>query len=290
MSKFFDETQKAQEWAAQQAATKSLNLEQALRTVKENVAQAAAVVNEMADSRLGNCRKLHLTRQAGVPVILPGDAPNSPAAESYRTIRTRLMRYQRENGVRSLVVSSALPDEGKTLTALNLALCCAQLQDLRILLVDADLRTRGLTGIIGYPPVPGLAEVLAGKAQFDQAIFATDQPNLYILPAGAPKAPAPELYAGERWKELIGWCSEAFSIILVDTPPILPLSDFDLIMNGCDAALVVVRSQKTPRELLQKAAGQIDKSKLLGVIFNATDFASGNRYYQYYESRNGNGQ
>jgi len=290
MSKFFDETQKAQEWAAREAAAKKLNLEQALQTVKHSVAQAAAVADEMADSRLGNCRKLPFTGQTGVPLILPENALSSVAAESYRALRTRLMRHQKANGLRSLVVSSALPSEGKTLTTLNLALCCAQLRDLRILLVDADLRTRGLSGLAGNPPAPGLAEVLAGKVQFEAAIFATAQPNLYILPAGAAKTPPPELYAGDRWKELVGWCSESFSIILVDSPPILPLSDFDLILNRCDAALVVVRSQKTPREMLQRAAGQIDKNKLLGVVFNATDFGAGDRYYQYYNSSNGSGR
>jgi capsular exopolysaccharide synthesis family protein len=171
-----------------------------------------------------------------------------------------------------VVLTSSVSGEGKTLTGLNLALCCAQLHDLRVLLIDGDLCTRGLTGLLGNPPAPGLSEVLAGSAQPEQAIIATDLPNLHILGAGAPTVPSLELYASNRWKELVGWCGENFKLVLVDSPPILPLADFELMSAACDGVLLIVRALQTSRELLRKAAGAVDKKKFLGVVFNGADF------------------
>jgi len=290
MSKFFDETQRAQDWALREGAAKNMDIQNALENVKQTVNQADVVVNQMTDARLNQCRKIHLARPAGSPVLMTGGDQVDAVADSYRALRTRLMRAQSANGLRSVVISSTLKGEGKTLTAMNLSLSCAQLQDTRILLVDSDLRTRGLTHLIGFPAAPGLAEVLAGKAQFQEAILATDLPNLFILAAGTPPAAPAELYAGDRWRELIGWCAESFKLILVDSPPIMPLTDFDLITSACDGVLVVVRALRTQRELLQKAADQVDKQKLLGAVFNAASLNGTGAYYYYGYGYGSNGQ
>src|SRR5713226_2129240 len=227
MSKFFNEIRKAQDCAVREGATKRLDVQRILDNVKENVQKADAVAIDLAEMRVGRSGKVHLARSSDSPVIHAGSESTEEALESYRALRTRLMRLQAEQGIRSVVMSSALPGEGKTLTTLNLALCCAQLQDHRVLVIDADLRTRGLSGLLGQPAGPGLGEILANQAQFDECIFATDLPNLYILCAGASKAPPAELFAEKRWKEFIGWCSESFKLVLVDSPPILPLADFE---------------------------------------------------------------
>jgi protein-tyrosine kinase len=277
MSRFFDQTHRAQTKSRAPVAG-SFDLEHVLQSVK----QADSIMGEVADSRLGRCRRIELPHTSALPLISNGDIVARAAAEPYRALRTRLMRLQGQNGFRSVVISSALPGEGKTLTTLNLALTYAQLQDQLILVIDADLRTRGLTQQLGTPSGPGLAEILNGKAQFDEAVLATELPNLHVLSGGAVAASPAELFSGDHWKEFVGWASECFTIILVDSPPLLPVSDAELIMAACDGVLLVVRARSTLREQLQQSCTHIDNKKLLGLIFNATDGQGKEGYYVAY--------
>jgi tyrosine-protein kinase Etk/Wzc len=163
---------------------------------------------------------------------------------------------------------------------MNLGLCYSQLPQQRVLVIDADLRTCGLTSMLDHPSTPGLAEVLAGDVSPDEAIVATNQKNLFVLPAGTVLSSPPELFTGSRWQEFMARCGELFEIILIDTPPILPLADFELISAACDGVVMVVRAHHGQRETLQKTAGALDSKKLLGVVFNATD-VGGKDYYGY---------
>jgi capsular exopolysaccharide synthesis family protein len=194
----------------------------------------------------------------------------SPAArEAYRGLRNHMMRIQAESGVKSIVISSSLPGEGKTLTTMNLGLCYAELAQQRVLAIDADLRTCGLTSMLDPPSGPGLAEVLSGDLHPDEAIVRTNQKNLYVLPAGRVSSLPSELFMGARWQELLAQRNELFDVVLVDSPPILPSADFELISAACDGVLMVVRAHHGQREKIRKAAGAIDQKKLLGVVFNA---------------------
>ena len=158
---------------------------------------------------------------------------------------------------------------------------------MRTLVVDGDLRTRGLSKLIGAPSGPGLADILEGRARYEEAILGTDHPNLFALAAGSAVGAPPELLAGSQWKEFLGWASETFKLVLIDGPPILGLSDIDLMANGCDGVLMVVRANRTKRNLLRKAASTIDPKKNLGVIFNATDSDIHKSYYHAYYAGNG---
>src|SRR5260370_36422680 len=202
------------------------------------------------------------------------------ALEAYRGLRTRLMRAQTKTGLKSIAITSSLPGEGKTLTTMNLGLCHAQLPQTRVIVIDGDLRHCGLTWMLGHPSMPGLAEVLAGEVTPDEAIVATNQKNLFVLPAGTVLSSPPELFTGSRWQEFIGHCSEMFKVILIDTPPILPLADFELISAACDRVVIVVRAHHGERATLQKTAVGLDPKKLLGVAFNATDVRR-KGYYGY---------
>ncbi len=282
MSKYFDETQKAQ-WATRPATPGNLDVQKLMDTIK----QGESVASDMIESRLRNCRKMSIAGSSkSLAVMLPSREGSSSAAEAYRTLRTRLMRLQRESGIRSVMITSAIPGEGKTLTALNLALCCAQLHNNRVLLMDGDLRSRGLTRLLGYPGGPGLSEALSGNDAFDRTILATEHKNLFVVAAGSASSSPAEQFAGSSWAEFIGWCGESFNIILVDSPPIHSLADAELISAGCDGVLMVVRALATPRELAAKCARRIDAKKFFGVIFNA--HARGTEgSYAYYGSSNG---
>jgi capsular exopolysaccharide synthesis family protein len=277
MSKYFDQTRSFRERNSREAIAKKLDVSDMLDAFKKADEKTA----EMCESRIQNVRKIEIVSSPETMHVLASKEAPHGAMESYRALRTRLTRLQAAKGIRSVVLSSAAPSEGKTLTTLNLALCCAQLADFRVVVIDGDLRSRGLTRLIGDPAAPGLSEVLSGKSQLQDAIQSTNYHNLHILPAGSPGVSPPELFAGSAWKDLIGWCSESFKLVLVDSPPMIPLTDFELIAGGCDAILAVVRAHKTQRDTLQRAASQVDSKKFLGVVYNGAENHSKNGYQNY---------
>jgi|SRR5882762_278631 len=282
MSKFFNDTQTANKWSPQKLAGQELDVRQMLENLKQG---AKSTATEVADVPLKDCRKVHLGNSKGAPLILRQEDFTRTALEAYRGFRTRLMRVQEKSGLHSIAITSSQPCEGKTLTVMNLGLCYSQLPGQRTLIIDADLRTRGLTQLLDNPPDWGLSEVLTGEMTPDEAILATDQENLFVLPAGSVSAPPPELFTGPRWQEFLRWCSEAFKVVLVDTPPILPLTDFDLINSACDGVIMVVRAHHARRETLQKIAGALDSKKFLGIVFNGVNGGVKDYYGYGYGSR-----
>jgi len=267
MSKFFNQTQQILQGNGAEGVHSGI-LDQLLGTIKQGQDAAVAV----ADSRLEKCRKLPVGKNGSNPQLVSKlTAFNLHAAESYRALRTRLMRMQSGNGLRSVVITSAVQGDGKTLTSANLALCFAQLSGFRTLLVDADLRTKGLSKLLGASGRIGLGDILAGKTEYEEAVWATELPNLYVAAAGNTNSSPPELLAGSRFKEFIGWAGESFKLIIVDSPPLLTIADCELITAACDGVLMVVRALHTPREFLGSAAARLDTKKLLGVVYNAAD-------------------
>src|SRR5882672_7427120 len=281
MSKFFNETQKAHQWAQQKLENQDMDVKEMLESLK----QAPASNAQLVDSRLGQCRQVQVGNGNGVRLVLHQGEASKAALEAYRGLRTRLMRSQAKAGLKSIAITSSLPGEGKTLTTMNLGLCYAQLPQQRVLVIDGDLRTCGLTALLDHPGALGLAEVLAGKATLDEAIVATNQKNFFVLPAGTISSPPPELFTGSHWQELLGRCSELFEVVLIDTPPSIPLADFELISAACQGVVVVVRAYHGQRETLQKSASSVDRKKLLGFVFNGAD-ANEKQYYGYkYEAK-----
>jgi capsular exopolysaccharide synthesis family protein len=275
MSKYFNQTQQTAQ-AGNGDRAEAGTLDQLLGTVKEGNSLAIAV----GDTRLEKCRKVVIARNGSNPQLISSLSHlNLHAAESYRALRTRLMRMQSGNGLHSIAVTSAVQGDGKTLTSANLALSFAQLSGFRTLLVDADLRTRGLSKLFRLSRSFGLGEILGGKTEYEEAICATELSNLYVAGAGNNTSAPPELLAGTRFKEFIGWASESFKLIIVDSPPLPTITDAELISAACDGVLMVVRALRTPRDLLEAAASQVDQKKLLGIVYNGAD--ESNRYGSY---------
>lgn len=267
MSKFFNETQKAHQWAQQKLLNQDLDVRQMLEALK----QGPAIEVPRVGARLPQYRQVALGNGNAARLILRQDDSSNAALQAYRGLRTKLVRAQSKSGLRSIAITSSLPGEGKTLTTLNLGLCYAHLPEQRVLIIDGDMRTRGLSSTINHASSPGLAEILSGDAAPDEAIVATNQKNLFILPADTVSSPSPELFTGTRWQEFLGQCGGMFKVILIDAPPILPPADFELITAACDGIVMVVRAHHGKRETLQKAASTLDRKKLLGVVFNDTE-------------------
>lgn len=303
MSKFFNETRSVQK-INPVPATANVDIQELVGSLKQglesNGASAAhngetdlahllkplkestAVATQVAAGRLEKCRNIRLARTEEKSFLVTQYNPGMQAAvEAYRTLRTRLVKQQTKNGARSLVISSGVQGEGKTLTAFNLALCYANIQNWPILLVDADLRTRGLSRLMGDPESPGLAKILEENCQYQSAVLSTDVPSLYVLPAGESSASPSELFSGPHWKEFMGWASESFRLVLIDSPPVLNLADFELITSAAESVMIVIRARKTARESLNKVLSQIDPRKLAGVVFNAAEELGSQEYYRY---------
>jgi protein-tyrosine kinase len=300
MSKFFNETRSAQK-INPVPATANVDIQELVGSLKQGMEShegSAAHAGEMdlkhllqplrdshefasevAAGRLENCRGIRLPRTEEKSFLVTQYNPTMQAAvEAYRTLRTRLVKQQTRTGARSLVVSSGSQGEGKTLTAFNLALCYANIQNWPVLLVDADLRTRGLSQLMGDPDSPGLAKVLEENCPYQSAILSTDVPSLYVLPAGEASASPSELFSSAHWKEFMGWAAESFRLVLVDCPPVLNLADFELIAAPAENIMLVVRSRKTARETLAKVLAQVDPRKLAGVVFNAAEELKSTEY------------
>jgi protein-tyrosine kinase len=275
MSRYFNETRNADKWT--EALTDKLDIKDLLSPIEvdKDVAEGPAETSLNAPGRL----ILPIPRDT--PLLTRKDETLGHATESYRTLRTRLLRMQAAQGIRSIVFSSALPGEGKTLTTLNLALCCTQIPNLRVMVVDADFRGRGLTRLLGSPTGPGLSDLLAGTATRDQAVLATNLSNLCVVPAGATTESPTELFATAKWKEFVGWASETFKIVLIDSPPAFPLADFELISAACDGVVLVIRGGSTNRELILRASAHVDPRKLLGSVFNMSQDSHGSDYHGY---------
>ena len=303
MSKFFNETRNVRKTDSI-SATANVNIQDLVSSLKEHMEsngaaasrsgqvdlehllqplqESSEVASQVAAVRLENCRSIKLPRTEERSFLVSQYNPAMQAAvEAYRTLRTRLVKQQTKNGARSLVVTSSSQGEGKTLTIFNLAICYAKIENWPVLVVDADLRTRGLSILAGDPESPGLAEILERDCPYQSAVLRTDIPGLHILPAGETTASPSELFSSQRWKEFMGWAAESFRLVLVDSPPALNLADFELIAASCESVMVVARARKTPRESLAKVLAQVDPRKITGVVFNAAEEKPENGYYRY---------
>lgn len=213
------------------------------------------------------------------------------AGEQYRLARTRIA--QRLGKPFVLVVSSPGVGDGKTLTAQNLAVALALKGQERTLLLDGDLRKGAVHQRLRISSRPGLAEVLSGDCRLEQALLRFEKPaQLYVLPAGEPKSNPSELLSSSVWQDLAKTLRCYFDYVIVDSPPVSVLADFDLIAAACDGVVLVVRPNHTDRSLCSAALHKV-RSKLTGVLINAAEewilWKRGpRRYYDYYRRRQAN--
>lgn len=210
------------------------------------------------------------------------------AAEHFGVVRTRLLNARAQSGTRSVIITSSHKGEGKTFNCLNIAISLAQLNSARILLVDADLRMKGMTRFLGLVKSAGLADFLRNRESYRACIKSTTLPHLSLTPAGdVPGGAAPGLLEGPKFAEFLDEAKQEFELIIVDSVPVsAPIADFELLLAACDAALLVVHLRKTTREGLDISARRLD-GKLLGMVVNNTEPRVGSDADPYYRAQGG---
>ena len=223
-------------------------------------------------------------RNRDEPHLVTIETPKSPAAEAYRTLRTSVLVTAAQQGIKTLMVVSAMAGEGKTTTASNLAVVLAQ-ADKRVVLISADLRRPRLHDYFGLPPSDrGLSEVLSGTRRPWEALRSGKVENLWIMSSGHVSEQPTELLQSEGMRELLADQREVVDFILIDCPPVLAVADALVLVPMVDGVLYVADAQTTPRGAVLQARAQLDQvgARVVGSVLNDVEGAAGYAYYGQY--------
>jgi capsular exopolysaccharide synthesis family protein len=200
--------------------------------------------------------------------LVTATAPQSLAAEQYRLLRTRVRRAENGRSVRSILVTSPSKGDGKSLTAANLALAMSQESHQRVLLVDADFRRPSIGRLFGLSESPGLADVLLGAADLDDALKNLSEHRLTVLPAGTVPTHPAELLGSTAMRRVLDALRGRFDRILIDMPPLAPVADVHVVAPMADGLLMIVRAGVTGKPDIERALTGLDPAKVLGLVLN----------------------
>ena len=208
--------------------------------------------------------------------------PTAPAAEYLRRIRSRLCILRNETPFKSLLVTSCRRNEGKTTVAINLAATLSQQPDTQVLLVDADLRKPSCDAKLGLRCEKGLGDYLTGEIDDANGVplYSTPLERLALLSAGKPVATPSELLGSERMRKLSSMLSSRFDWIVLDTPPVLPVTDTQALAQFIDRLLLVIEAFHTSRGAVHQSLEMFREEQVLGYVMNKIEYAM-TSYYRY---------
>jgi protein-tyrosine kinase len=188
--------------------------------------------------------------------------------EEFRALRSRLYRLRREQPFKSLLITSALPKEGRSFVAANLAQVLALQPQCRVLLIDADLRNPRLHFLFGTFAVPGFSEYLLQETDEFSIMQKGCEEGLFLIPSGRSVPRPTELVSNGRLKSLLARVEPLFDWIIIDAPAAIPVSEPCMLAHSCDGVLLVVRSSATPFDVVRKARARFRDESLVGVVLN----------------------
>ena len=234
-----------------------------------------------ADTLLARCAQVNWNPDPKVMLFATGDDQKS-GTEEFRTLRSRLYHLRENGSLKKLLITSALPKEGKSFVAANLAQALVRQHGRRVLLIDADLRSPRLHQSFGTEASPGLVNYLTGETDEFSIIQRGQIENLYFLPGGRAVANAPELVANGRLRMLLQRVEPLFDWIVLDSPPAVPVADASQLAKYCDGVLMVVRSNVTPTDMARRARQEFNDNQLVGMVLNGISEDSVDYYSRYY--------
>jgi capsular exopolysaccharide synthesis family protein len=242
---------------------------------KEKSREAATFVpaKVLVPALASDARLVCLTDQGGLP------------AEKFRVLGLKLRNVRERRKLKRIVITSSIPEEGKSLIAANLALNQSRSKILHTVLIDGDLRRPELGRRFGFNRnLAGLSEVLRGERQLSEVVYKLEGSGLWFIPAGVtPENPIEVMQAG-RLQQLLEQLETFFDWVIIDTPPVLPLADTPLWMKLADGVLLVTREGVCEKKQLERTVEVIDRSTMLGVVVNSCDSNEQKYYYSRYAS------
>jgi len=230
----------------------------------------ATMTNDMATFGNSAIVEAETYEPAIAPRVVSLSQPNHPAAEQYRVLRYRLECLAKA-GIKALAFTSPQSGEGKTTTAVNAALALGKGGRNRVVLVDADLRRPGVAAMLGLRANKGLTDIVAGRASVDDCLWRFGADELYVLPAGTPPDDLAATLYDPRMGDLMATLKQRFDFVIVDTPPVLPLADVPTLSRDLDGAIMVVRANHTPKELVNAALDALYGVTVHGLVLNEVD-------------------
>jgi protein-tyrosine kinase len=254
-----------------------------LRTAVAETAEFSDLDLDAFEQIIRNAREISFDPPAGVPLVHPAKPREAPA-EEFRTLRTRLNQLQEAKALRTLVVTSASPAEGKSFTAANLAITQAQLAGKRVLLADFDLRRPNIHKAFQIDCSPGITDYLSGQATLADVIQKVAGLNLYLITAGGSVPNPLELLNLTECKNLIDQVHDRFDWVILDSPPLLSAADANLLSSMSDGTILVVRIGATTFDAVARAIPSLSENNVLGVVVNG---AQGHDVYSKYSYQYG---
>lgn len=213
--------------------------------------------------------------------------PRGPGADRMRYLRMQLRAFKSATKLQSLVITSAVPGEGKSTLTVNLATTLAEGEKKPVLVIEADLHQPSLAGILSLSPIEGLAECIEHALNPLAAIRRLEPLNWYLLQAGVPSSNPTGLIQSDGFAKVLAALTPLFEWILIDTPPVAPLTDALSIARQADAALLVVRADTTPRELVEEAVTELGPDRVAAIVLNGAQGLNRlySKYSKYYGKR-----
>jgi protein-tyrosine kinase len=241
---------------------------------------ASPVPTILSHDLLAQSRKTNWQPDPKTMLFFSGEE-HASGMEEFRTLRSRLYQVRDKQPLSKLLITSALPKEGKSFTSANLAQVIVRQHGKRALLIDADLRNPQLHNLLGAEPGPGLAEYLKSETDEFSTLQRGPMDNLFLIPAGAHGGNPAELVANGRMKFLLNRLEPLFDWIIIDSPPAVLVSDATLLSNYCDGVLLVVRSNNTPVDAARRARKEFSERNVVGVVLNgiASELSPYSQYY-----------
>jgi protein-tyrosine kinase len=209
---------------------------------------------------------------------------NIVAMEQCRVLRSRVRELMKAKAMRTVLITSAMPAEGKTFLSVNLAFAMSHIEKTKVLLVDADLRRPSVAHFLKMEPNAGLDSFLTGRHQFDEVCWSLT-PSLDVVPSRQLEENSAELLHSQKMQDFLRRAAEDYDVVILDGPPLFPIVDAQVLAPLVDGAILVVRANKTPFELSRRAADLL-KSKFIGSVLNGAEHMANSGYYDgYYGGR-----
>lgn len=204
---------------------------------------------------------------------------DSPSAEAFRLLGVRLRDLARTRPLKKVLITSTVPQEGKTTVAANLACTLAHATTQKILLLEGDVRRPALSQMLGLKGNPGICEWLRGEEKLTNCVYQMEGAGIWVMPAGTSPQNPLEVLQSLKLNALMSQLGEWFSTIVIDSPPVLPLADTSVWMRLADGIILVARQGVTEKKQLQKGLEAIDPQRLIGALLNCSQSQAHSHYY-----------